>query len=117
MDWFLGQLAFVYTVQSVRPAAIVDKIIEVWVDLIVPGRGMGERTWWMKGWRSIEQSAEKATREAEIRTDLWNWDQNHPNFHHELIVRYLAGFFASALARAIYNSFRGDPRSRYNRKY
>jgi hypothetical protein len=80
---------------------IVDKLIAVAVDVIVPGRGAGESNWVMKNWRTLEQGAEKSTREMDIRTDLRKWDEQFPEMHHELIVRYMASALASALVSAV----------------
>jgi hypothetical protein len=92
--------------EKVNPTKVVDKLIDIAVTVIVPGRGAGENSWLMKNWRSIESSAEKASREMDIRSDLRRWDQQHPELHHELIVRYLAGVTASALVTAIFDLFR-----------
>jgi hypothetical protein len=69
----------------------------------------------MKGWRSLEQSAERKQREIDIRRDLRKWDEEYPELHHELIVRYLAGAAASFLVTTIYNAIRGhNNKRRYN---
>ena len=44
-SWVVGQLAFWYTVYEVNPTTIVDKLIGMWVDLVVPGRGAGQASW------------------------------------------------------------------------
>eukprot|EP00541_Cyclophora_tenuis_P018537 CAMPEP_0116573602 /NCGR_PEP_ID=MMETSP0397-20121206/18883_1 /TAXON_ID=216820 /ORGANISM="Cyclophora tenuis, Strain ECT3854" /LENGTH=122 /DNA_ID=CAMNT_0004102181 /DNA_START=43 /DNA_END=411 /DNA_ORIENTATION=- len=105
--WIAGQVAFLYTFYKVRPAVIVDKCIEIIIDVIVPGRGVGESHWIMRGWRSLEQSAERKARELEIRADLRNWDEQYPQFHHELIVRYLTGFVASAVVSSLVHGIKG----------
>jgi hypothetical protein len=96
----------------VKPAAIVDKLIEIWIDLVTPGRGTGENRWWMRGMRSLEQQAERANREMDIRSSLREWDRDHPEIHHELIVRYLCGAVVSVACTSLYNSFRRDTRRR-----
>ena len=35
-----------YRSKQVKPAAIVDTIVEAVVDILVPGRGAGESNWW-----------------------------------------------------------------------
>ena len=99
---------------QIQPAVVVDKLVHFAVDIIVPGRGMGESNWFMKNWRSLEQSTEKASREMDIRADLRRWDQQFPELHHELIVRYVAGILASALVTAIFDMFRPTHRQRRN---
>jgi hypothetical protein len=91
-------------------------MIRAAVDTVVPGGGIGESNWFMKNWRTIEQSTRKTSRELEIRADLRRWDQQHPELHHELIVRYLTGIIASALVTAVYDVFR-PPVSRPTRRY
>eukprot|EP00956_Cyclotella_meneghiniana_P015658 scaffold24111_cov87-Cyclotella_meneghiniana.AAC.2 len=60
-DWLCGQIAFIYAFNkvrkkdryshsvrcfaSVKPAQVVDKIVEIAVDILVPGRGAGEGNW------------------------------------------------------------------------
>lgn len=73
-SWVVGQISFWYTVYEVRfdiqlldpvllrcifpkenltphtelqvkPAAIVDKLISFWIDIVTPGRGAGEANW------------------------------------------------------------------------
>ena len=98
--------------KQIKPAILVDKLIEIAVDVIVPGRGIGESNWFMKNWRNLEQSTEKKSREMDMRADLRRWDQQFPELHHELIVRYLAGIVASAIVTTIYDTFRPTPRQR-----
>ncbi len=38
-------LVSVFFVAKIKPAVIVDKIIEAAVDILVPGRGAGEGNW------------------------------------------------------------------------
>mmetsp|Transcript_12935 Transcript_12935/g.26838 ORF Transcript_12935/g.26838 Transcript_12935/m.26838 type:complete len:130 (-) Transcript_12935:192-581(-) len=103
-SWVVGQLAFWYTVREVKPAEIVDRVIDFWLDLVTPGRGAGESQWWQRAMRTLEQSSERAGRELDIRTELRQWDNEHPEIHHELIVRYLCGAALSIVATALYNS-------------
>ncbi|KAL7517017.1 hypothetical protein ACHAWX_001976 [Stephanocyclus meneghinianus] len=44
-DWLCGQIAFIYAFNKVKPAQIVDKLVEIAVDIMVPGRGAGEGNW------------------------------------------------------------------------
>ncbi len=56
------------------------------------------------------------SKELDIRGELRNWDREFPFFHHELIVRYAAGFLASAVAVAAFGQVRSlfsSKRSRY----
>ena len=46
-SWVVGQISFWYTVRQVKPAVIVDKVIELFLDLVVPGRGAGETNWYV----------------------------------------------------------------------
>eukprot|EP00522_Entomoneis_paludosa_P012852 CAMPEP_0172442356 /NCGR_PEP_ID=MMETSP1065-20121228/2813_1 /TAXON_ID=265537 /ORGANISM="Amphiprora paludosa, Strain CCMP125" /LENGTH=134 /DNA_ID=CAMNT_0013192193 /DNA_START=42 /DNA_END=447 /DNA_ORIENTATION=+ len=103
-SWVVGQLAFWYTVREVKPAEIVDRVIDFWLDLVTPGRGAGESQWWQRAMRTLEQSSERAGRELDIRTELRQWDNEHPEIHHELIVRYLCGAALSIVATALYNA-------------
>mmetsp|Transcript_26789 Transcript_26789/g.39632 ORF Transcript_26789/g.39632 Transcript_26789/m.39632 type:complete len:114 (-) Transcript_26789:155-496(-) len=106
----LSSFAFGFTFYKVNPTQIVDRLIKFAVDAIVPGRGMGEQNWFMQNWRAVEQSAEKSSREFDIRADLRRWDEQFPELHHELIVRIFAGFLASSVVTAIYDTFRPHPR-------
>jgi hypothetical protein len=58
----------------------------------------------MRAVRSLEQTGERTSRELDVRQDLRRWDQNYPEIHHELIVRYVCGAAASILATTLYNS-------------
>ena len=98
MDWICGQIAFIYAFNKIKPAIVVDKIIEAVVDVVVPGRGAGESTWFWRHLRSLERDGDRLSKELDIRVDLRNWDAEFPYLHHELIVRYVAGFIASAAA-------------------
>lgn len=95
-----------------KPAEIVDKAIEFFIDVVTPGRGAGENSWFMKGWRTIEQSFDRADREIEIRNDLRRWDNQFPQIHHELIVRWLCGAVASMVVTSLYNELKPRPRRR-----
>mmetsp|Transcript_36426 Transcript_36426/g.55986 ORF Transcript_36426/g.55986 Transcript_36426/m.55986 type:complete len:123 (+) Transcript_36426:172-540(+) len=107
--WVVGQLAFVYTFHKIEPAKIVDKIVDSLVEVMVPGRGTGSSNWFMKGLRSLEQSAERTSREMDLRNELRKWDEDYPLVHHELIVRYVCAFAASTLAVTVLDILR--PRS------
>jgi len=52
----------------------------------------------MRGWRSLERTADRASREIDIRSDLRNWDTQYSFMHHELVVRYAAGLITSSIA-------------------
>lgn len=68
----------------------------------------------MRAVRNLEQTGERASREMDIRRDLRRWDQEHPEIHHELIVRYLCGALVSVAATSLYSSLR---RPSYERRY
>ena len=87
-SWIVGQISFWYTVNKVKPAQIVDYCINLFLDLTIPGRGAGENHWLMKGYRQVQQTAERTNREMDIRNQLRNWDNDFPEIHHELIVRW-----------------------------
>jgi hypothetical protein len=93
---------FIFPFQ-VKPAAIVDKLIDFWLTLVIPGRGAGERTWWMQGLRSLEQQSERTAREIDVRAELRRWDREYPQIHHELIVRWVCGAAVSLLCTTLYN--------------
>ncbi|CAJ1953380.1 unnamed protein product [Cylindrotheca closterium] len=112
-SWVISQVSFWYTVNKVKPAQVVDKVIELFLDIVTPGRGAGENSWLMKGWRSIEQSFDRADREIEIRNDLRRWDNQFPEIHHELIVRWLSGAVVSIAVTSIYNGLKPRPRKKY----
>ena len=74
----------------------------------------------MKSWRSIEQQAEKTSKELDIRTELRKWDELYPMLHHELIIRYLSAYAASYLSHIMYDWFMsnfGNSSRRYDRRY
>jgi len=83
--------------------------------VLTPGKGAGENNWLMKGLRNFEMKADKTSREYDIRVNLRRWDEEFPMMHHELIIRYLAGFLSSSIVLAVYRDLRG--RYSYNRKY
>eukprot|EP00429_Kryptoperidinium_foliaceum_P068059 CAMPEP_0176063044 /NCGR_PEP_ID=MMETSP0120_2-20121206/31440_1 /TAXON_ID=160619 /ORGANISM="Kryptoperidinium foliaceum, Strain CCMP 1326" /LENGTH=114 /DNA_ID=CAMNT_0017396613 /DNA_START=149 /DNA_END=493 /DNA_ORIENTATION=+ len=112
-SWVVGQISFWYTVRKVKPAAIVDKAIELFLDVVVPGRGAGEGSWWMRGIRSLEQSSERVQREMEIRSDLRRWDNDFPELHHELIVRWVAGAIISVSVTSLYNALKPQRQRKY----
>jgi len=117
LDWICGQCAFIYAFNKIKPAVIVDKLIEALVDVIVPGKGAGESNWFWRNLRSLERDSDRISKELDIRQELRNWDREFPFFHHELIVRYAAGFLASAVAVAAFGQvrslFSSSKRSRY----
>lgn len=86
-----------------NPTKIVDNLIAIWLDLTIPGGGVGERSFWMSGWRMLQQTERRASKEMEIRNDLYRWDCENPQCHHELIVRYLCGALASLVCTCVYN--------------
>lgn len=92
---------------KVKPAVIVDKIVEAAVDILVPGRGAGESNWLMRNLRSLERDSDRISKELDIRADLRRWDDEFPYFHHELIVRYAAGILASAVTVMACDKMRG----------
>jgi hypothetical protein len=103
---------------QVKPAAIVDKLIDFWLTLIIPGRGAGERTWWMQGLRSLEQQSERTAREIDVRADLRRWDREYPQIHHELIVRWVCGAAVSMLCTSLYHGITRPSSTRpYSRRY
>lgn len=99
---------------QIKPATIVDKLIAFYVDLCTPGRGAGQRNWWMQGIRTLEQQTERTSREIDIRSSLRQWDREHPQIHHELIFRYVCGALVSVCCTSLYN---GLKRANYARGY
>ena len=67
---------------------------------------------WLRGWRSLEQGAERTSREMEIRTDLRRWDNDYPEIHHELIVKWLSGAVVSMAITSLYNALKPQPKQR-----
>lgn len=65
-----------------------------------------------KGIRSIEQQAERTSRELDIRSDLRRWDEEFPWIHHELVIRYVVGGLASTTVMFLYNTLRGGNKER-----
>ena len=103
MEALISTASFLYAFHKVNPTEIVDKVIDVILKTVTPGKGMGESSWWMKGIRHIEQTTERANNELTIRSNLRQWDEDWPMFHHEVIVRYAAGFLASYVSVVAYN--------------
>jgi len=56
--------------------------------------------------RSLERDSDRISKELDIRAELRNWDNEFPYFHHEMIVRYVCGFLASAVAVAAWGQLR-----------
>ena len=72
----------------------------------------------MKSWRSIEQKAERTSKELDIRSELRNWDEQFPMLHHELIIRYLSGACASYISSIAYDWIMANfGNRRYDRRY
>lgn len=67
----------------------------------------------MRGLRNLEQSTERAQRELDIRSDLRRWDNDHPQIHHELIVRYICGAVVSITVTSLYNALVRKSARRY----
>jgi hypothetical protein len=109
---FLGTLAFALAYYKVPPVKVIDKCVEIAVDMMVPGKGSGESNWMMKQYRDLSQSATRQQKELEIRNELRNWDEQVPWFHAELIVRCAAGVVARGLVLSIYQMIRGNDRQR-----
>jgi len=109
---FISISTFIWAFKKIRPAEVVDKIIDICLDVLVPGRGTGENNWWMRGIRRIQQSSERTQKELEMRSDLGRWDREFPHLHHELIIRYAAGFLASSASILLYDFIRGNTRRR-----
>ena len=67
--------------------------------------------------RSLERDSDRISKELDIRAELRNWDREFPFFHHEMIVRYAAGFLASAVAVTAFGQvkalFSSSKRGRY----
>lgn len=54
-------------------------------------------------------------REMDIRSDLRRWDNDYPELHHELIVRWVAGALVSVAVTSLYNALKPQPQK--YRKY
>mmetsp|Transcript_164 Transcript_164/g.413 ORF Transcript_164/g.413 Transcript_164/m.413 type:complete len:116 (-) Transcript_164:499-846(-) len=113
-NWIVSQISFWFTVRKVKPAQIVDQIINFWLDVKIPGRGAGEDNLLMRGVRSMQQGAERAQAELDIRSSLRQWDKDCPEIHHEMIVRWGCGLVASICVSSLYQALKPQPR---NRKY
>ena len=66
----------------------------------------------MKGIRNVQRGSQRIEKEMEIRSNLAQWDEEFPFMHHELIIRYAAGFLVSTIALTIYDLFRGGHKRR-----
>ena len=71
---------------------------------------------WQRGWRQLEQTAERTSREMDIRTELRNWDNQYPEIHHELIVRWVSGALVSLVVTSLYTSIMRPTRSSSRRR-
>eukprot|EP00980_Cylindrotheca_fusiformis_P028165 scaffold22583_cov106-Cylindrotheca_fusiformis.AAC.36 len=109
-NWVVSQISFWFTVNTVKPAQIVDKAIDLFLDIVTPGGGAGEKNVFMKGWRAVEQGFNRADREVEIRNNLRRWDNQYPEIHHELIVRWISGAVVSLAITSIYNGLKPRPK-------
>ncbi len=45
---------------KIKPAVIVDKLIEAVVDVLVPGKGAGESNWFWRNLRSLERDSDRS---------------------------------------------------------
>lgn len=115
-DFPCGSSSFILAIQmKVKPGEIVDKAIEIFLDLVVPGRGASDGKWWLSPLRQIEEGADRANRELDIRSNLRRWDHDYPEIHHELLVRWIAGFAVSFCVTSIYNGLK--PQRPKDRRY
>jgi len=46
--------------KQIKPAVIVDKLIEAVVDVLVPGKGAGESNWFWRNLRSLERDSDRS---------------------------------------------------------
>lgn len=60
----------------------------------------------MRSLRSLEQSSDRTRLEFDIRRNLRDWDQQHPEIHHEMLVRWVCGAVVSVAVTSFYNSLR-----------
>lgn len=97
---------------QIPPVKVIDKCIEIAVDILVPGKGTGESSWMMKQYRNLEQTATRQQKELDIRNEIRKWDEEVPWFHTELIVRCAAGVVARGLVLSIYQMIRGQERQK-----
>jgi len=121
---------------QVKPAKIVDKIIDIAVDLVVPSKpdsgsqnsGNNNNQSNPIGYLSnlisssvntLDRSLEKQDRALRIRNNLRKWDRDNPELRHEMIVRTLVSGIFSILVTNIYLSFcrRIRSSSSSNRRY
>mmetsp|Transcript_3969 Transcript_3969/g.8274 ORF Transcript_3969/g.8274 Transcript_3969/m.8274 type:complete len:116 (-) Transcript_3969:336-683(-) len=113
-SWVVSQISFWFTVRKVKPAQVVDQIIQFWLDVTIPGRGAGESNVVMNAFRSVEQAVDRTQAEIDLRSSLRKWDNDFPEIHHELIVRWGCGLVASLVVSSLYQALKPQPR---NRKY
>ena len=45
-----------------KPGKVVDKVIDMVLDILIPGKGVGQGNWLSRSLRSIENQAERTTR-------------------------------------------------------
>jgi len=105
-NWIVQQVSFWVTVHRTNPANIVDWCINFYLDITVPGRGLGENNWIMRGVRCVQQSAERTQAEIDIRNSLRRWDNEFPEIHHEILVRWAVGALVSVCASSVYQSLK-----------
>lgn len=67
----------------------------------------------MRGIRSAQRGSQRIEKEMELRSHLSQWDEQFPYMHHEMIIRYAAGFLASTLALTIYDLLRTNKKGRF----
>jgi hypothetical protein len=70
---------------------------------------------WLSPLRQLEEGADRANREMDIRSSLRQWDRDYPEIHHELIVRWIAGAVVSICITSIYNGLK--PQRPKDRRY
>jgi hypothetical protein len=66
----------------------------------------------MRGFRNAQRGSQRIEKEMEFRSNLAQWDEEFPFMHHELIVRYVAGFMASTVALTVYDLLRSNKKGR-----
>lgn len=57
--------------KKIKPAVIVDKLIEAVVDVLVPGKGAGESNWFWRNLRSLERDSDRSE-----CVSTWSLSQN-----------------------------------------
>lgn len=95
--YLLSGLTFMWAFNKVRPARVVDTIIEFVHDIFMPGRGTG----------GFMKRMEKSAVGIVVRNELKLWDEAYPFVHHELLIRWCTGLLASSVAMCTYNFLRG----------